>query len=423
MNQIGIKNYMTKNGVSYSVILITTISIIFLFQNVLELYIPFAGYIEDIIAVLFFIYFIIKVILTKKIIKTDMILLISLNIIIILGIYFNIKYKIQPYTSAIIIDVISNFKFIMIYLGLSYYLRIRKSFNFKQVNKIVAFIAKGYIIIIFIYAVLNFFMDIGMHQEYRYGLRTFSFIFGTPGQVINTTIYIILILYMDRSLSGKKTRNKLFICISLLVLLSTLKSRAIILSATFCILYETFEIENRKSIKSRIILVGIIGGMIGYSQFETYFLGGATPRQRLFRGGVELFKEYFPFGVGFGTYGSSTAAKYYSQLYYKYGFHNLYGMNPNDPAFLNDTFWPMIFGQLGLIGTILFIYLLSKFLIQIYKKARIQSNAIKLPVLFYIFNVVFSSIQSSYPGTNSMVFTTYLIIIVVMCKNRRKEAK
>ncbi|WP_449389878.1 hypothetical protein [Clostridium sp. ETTB3] len=412
-----------KVGISYSTIFITMLSLVFLFQNVLELYFPFTAYIEDIISVVFFIYFVVSVFQEGKINKTDMFFILILIAIIFWGTYSNVAYKIQTHAIAIMIDLISNFKFLMIYLGFSCYLKKRPNFRFEQVNKVLVPVAKGYIIILFTCAVLNIFVDIGMYQEYRYGLRTFSFIFGTPGQVINTTICILLILCMDRDLNRKKINNSFFIFITWLVLISTLKSRALILAITFFLLYETFEIEKRRSIKLRILMVTIVGCIIGYSQFEYYFLSGSTPRLRFFKIGIEIFKEYFPFGSGFATFGSSAAAKYYSPLYYRYGFNNFYGMSPDDPAFLNDTFWPMIFGQLGLIGTILFLLILGKFLMKIYQKVKGQSNIIKLAVFFYIFNVIFSSIQSSYPSSNSMVFTTYFVIIVLAYGIRRKEIK
>lgn len=418
------KSYHRRRAsISYEVILITILSIFFLFQNILEIYIPFIGYSEDVISAMFFLYFIVSIFKSGRIKKQDMFFLIIVIMIVIVGVYCNINYKFQEYNIAIIIDIVSMLKFCMIYLGFSCYLNKRPNFNFKQVSKVLSFIAKGYIILLFICAVVNIFVDIGMYQEYRYGLRTFSFIFGTPGQVINTTICILLILCMDKVLCEKRHRNNLFIFITWLVLLSTLKSRALILAVTFFFLYETLEIEKRKSIKFRIIMVVILGCGVGYSQFEYYFLSGSTPRLRFFKAGIEIFKRYFPFGSGFATFGSGAAAKYYSPLYYEFGFNNFYGMSADEPLFLNDTFWPMIFGQLGLIGTILFIILLGKFLITIYRKSKFQNNTIKLATLFYIFNVLFSSIQSSYPGSNSMIFTTYFTIMILISGNRRKEAK
>lgn len=418
------KGYYNKEvGVTYEVVFIIILSLFFLFQNVLELYIPAISYSEDIISLMFFLYFIFSTFKFREIKIEDAFSIIILSIIMLLGLYFNIRYKFQKYNIAIIIDIISTFKFCMIYIGFSCYLDKRPNFNFNQVSGVLSFIAKVYIMILFVCAILNIFIDIGMYQEYRYGLRTFSFIFGTPGQVINTSILILLILCMDRTLSENENKNTLFIFITWLVLLSTLKSRALILAVTFFFLYETLEIEKKSSMKIRIIMVAIIGCIVGYSQFEYYFLSGSTPRLRFLKAGVELFKTYFPFGSGFATFGSGAAAKYYSPLYYQFEFNNFYGMSPEEPLFLNDTFWPMIIGQLGFIGIILFVFLLGSFLITIYKKSKLQNNTIKLAVLFYIFNVLFSSIQSSYPGSNSMIFTTYFIVMILICRSREKEVK
>ena len=49
--------------------------------------------------------------------------------------------------------------------------------------------------------------------------------------------------------------------------------------------------------------------------------------------------------------------KWYSPIYISHGFRGIYGLDGNDPSFLSDTFWPMVFGQYGIIGFILTILL------------------------------------------------------------------
>jgi hypothetical protein len=72
--------------------------------------------------------------------------------------------------------------------------------------------------------------------------------------------------------------------------------------------------------------------------------------------------DYFPFGSGMGTFGSlASLINGYSEIYYKYGVSKI-GMNSQKDYkrgqfTLLDTYWPHILGELGFIGTILFLIL------------------------------------------------------------------
>ena len=91
-------------------------------------------------------------------------------------------------------------------------------------------------------------------------------------------------------------------------------------------------------------------------------------------------------------------------------------MTPDNTKFLNDTFWPMIFAQLGLVGTIPFVVLLLFILYEICRKGKETGNGyIMLAVYMYAINVLFSSIQSSYPGNNSMVMLTFIATLMPFC--------
>ena len=111
---------------------------------------------------------------------------------------------------------------------------------------------------------------------------------------------------------------------------------------------------------------------IGWSQVEYYFvsLGARSARAQLLINSFQIAKDHFPVGAGFGTYGSYYSAIYYSPLYYKYGLNTIYGLSKELYSFICDSFWPMILGQAGFIGTILYalaVFKLFKRLTQIKK--------------------------------------------------------
>lgn len=80
-----------------------------------------------------------------------------------------------------------------------------------------------------------------------------------------------------------------------------------------------------------------------------------TVRGQMYAKAPIIASEYFPFGSGAGTFGSSPSRDlYFSPLYYKYGIAYLHGGSEADGSFLIDTFWPKILGEYGWLG--LFLY-------------------------------------------------------------------
>lgn len=84
------------------------------------------------------------------------------------------------------------------------------------------------------------------------------------------------------------------------------------------------------------------------------------------------------------------AKVYYSPLYDKYGFDSIWGMNSEDQQFLNDNFWPMVMGQFGWFGTILYLSILC--IIFNITNRHISSRKLKLAGLTLFFLIAYSSV-------------------------------
>ena len=408
--------------------LISLILTVFLFQTLLENYIFETSYIDEGLAVFFFCFFVLELITSWEISAKDLLICALVIMITAAGLYGNIRTGIQDQKAAVLLDIVSHFKFAVMVLGVQSFGR-RHYADYCRAIRVPVFLAKIYLTVIFAFGVLNLFVNLGMYGEIRYGMRAYAFVFGTPGIVTNTVLYIFMLLFMESALCPGK-RNTVFLAMAESLMLMVLKSRSFILAAAILMLYETLIIEKKKSISLRMLVIGAVGGLIGYPQYQNYFVNGVTAntgqsaRQLFWQNGIELFKEHFPFGTGFGTFGSGTAASYYSNLYYTLGFNNIAGMQPDNTKFLNDTFWPMIFAQLGLVGTIPYTALLLFILYEICRKGKETGNGhIMLAVYMYAINVLFSSIQSSYPGNNSMVMLTFIATLMPFCAGLAEEAE
>ena len=380
--------------------LLSAIMTLFLFQTLLENYFSQASYIDEGLAALFFGVFVLDLIVSGEARIRELAVCFLILWATAAGLYGNWKFGIQDTNSAIYLDIVSHFKYA----------------------------AKGYLIVLFVFGVLNIFVDLGMYGGIRYGLRNYAFVFGTPGIVTNTVLYIIMLLLLDAALHEERP-NKGFLLMAIAVLIMVIKSRSLIIAATTLVLFESFVLEKKQNMRLRIVGIAIIGGIIGYPQYQDYFVNGVTanrgtaPRQLFWQGGLRLFKEYFPYGTGFGTFGSSTAATNYSSLYYILEFDKVPGMKPTNTMYLNDTFWPMIFTQLGLIGMIPYIVLLVIIFYDIYRNAKRSGNLyIRFAAYLYMANVLFSSIQSSYPCNNSMVMMTFIATLMPYCISAERES-
>ena len=74
---------------------------------------------------------------------------------------------------------------------------------------------------------------------------------------------------------------------------------------------------------------------------------------------AKILRDYFPFGVGFGRFASSTTEHIKSPVYHQYGIDMVWGLDyDSNSNFVDDCFWPMIFGETGALGTLIYITLL-----------------------------------------------------------------
>jgi hypothetical protein len=78
-------------------------------------------------------------------------------------------------------------------------------------------------------------------------------------------------------------------------------------------------------------------------------------RLLLYRGSVTVAADHFPLGAGLGRYGSWMSTVEYSPLYYDLGFDRVWGLSPSHSAFVTDTFWPQILGEVGLFGLLAYL--------------------------------------------------------------------
>lgn len=112
-------------------------------------------------------------------------------------------------------------------------------------------------------------------------------------------------------------------------------------------------------------------------------------RLGMYLASFKISNDYFPLGSGTGTFGSlASIINGYSSLYYDYGISNIGSNSAEDVAnghhTLLDTFWPHILAELGIIGTVIFLYFWFYPIVKSFKLLKQTSNLFDKASSFFI---------------------------------------
>lgn len=334
----------------------------------------------------------------------------AVYVIISLGIISSFKYKIQH---SLIVNLLDLFSFVKFFILFFFSLWLLEKCRISKTLHAIYVLVCIYLIVGFIFMLISQFVDIGMVFEKRYGLNAYMFINPNPGDYSSILIISLVIVHVYSYFSGRACLFlKLIACI---LIVSTFRGKALGFILTyFFLLYYVYKLGNL-NVKSLLFLalMAIAGG---YMQIRYYFVDNVTPRSLFFLYGFITANEYFPLGAGFGSFGSNMAKIHYSSLYSEYGFGNIYGMGKEESLFLNDNFWPMIMGQYGWIGCMLFlfvVYTLFKIVC-----THIHAKNLKIAGFSLFFLLLYSSVGGPifvhYIGCISVV-----VFSLVMCVNTK----
>lgn len=390
--------------------LFAVLILLLFFQNLLITVSPVFSYLDEVLALSALLYFFACSTVSREINSGNAAILVFMLIITAGGLICNIVSSVQNSFFAIAIDVISNFKFVFLYLGAKSYLK-RHAVAKDEILTLVLIVVKLYVLCLAACAAINLFRDIGMSNEIRYGLRSFAFVYGTPGHVINQMTYALLLLVAERIYLKKSDYFMGALC--LFVMVCTTKTRAFVLAAIFLVLAFFFVVRGRKKISLGVAIFSLVLlFFLGFSNFHYYFTTPNAPRKMFLDGAVLLMKTYFPLGTGFATFGSSAAADYYSDIYIQLGFSNRYGMTYDNPLYLNDNYFPMVFGQFGILFGLIFCAFLVYVFIYIVKDRKSSSLPyVNVATLFFVFDCLFSCIQSSYLAHYSVIALAFIFML------------
>ncbi|WP_270646963.1 O-antigen ligase family protein [Paeniclostridium hominis] len=340
------------------------ILIAMIFQDLIQVNVPFFSYMDEGLAMITTIYALILLLNKKKAIKItkyELIALIFFLLYLFLGFVSNATHNIIGFKHGIL-------SMIMTAKGYMLYFSCRVIFQYYDVKaSILKNISKVLEISLYILALigivnipLNFLEDQGM----RFGLHTVSIGFSHPTELAFFAIISMttILLYYNYT---NKTKGELSVIIaSSLLVLFTGRSKAIAFICVYIILFYLMKLIKKFKLKYFILLIPIMV-YIALPRIISEIFNGA--RGYLYTAGYKIAKDYFPLGTGFGTFGSYMSREFYSPLYYEYGLSSVWGLSPSMPSYIADTYWAMIMGETGFIGVVLLILVLYFIFVQFLK--------------------------------------------------------
>ena len=200
------------------------------------------------------------------------------------------------------------------------------------------------------------------------------------------------------------------IIICVILLISTLRMKAIGAAFVICAIGCYVYFFDRKISISKLGVLAIFVLILVWNQIDYYFIQiEDSARNQLTLKSFEIASDYFPIGTGFGTFASYMSGENYSPVYYLYNLENIYGLEKGKTEFVSDTFWPMIIGQFGILGTIAYIYCLVLIFKPIQENFFDRGKNIYLAKIFcFVYLVISSTSEAAFVHPFAISFAIIL---------------
>ena len=384
---------------------------ILIFQNALENYFKAFGILDEAISLILLLYGIYMIIFNSKKVKIDKhnVQIIICSIVIgAIGLTGNMIYKYQE-TIPLIKDGIALFKGIITYICVPmFFMDLKVSDYLEIINKHLKIISVSVLILV----LGNFIFDIFPYYEIRFGIKSQQIFFSHPTYLASFSALLVGLLSVNLK---KHKENKIYIFISLVILTTTLRFKAIAFIPIYMYMFYIVIIKERKLQIKDIVILCILGGIFAITQIREYVQNPDWARSALSITSLKIGKDHFPIGTGFGTYASWVSGESYSKIYDIYGLNKVWGLSSDFYWFVADTFWPMIIGQFGFIGLAIYTFIIYK----IYRNIKNNDNLYYYfgQILLLLYLLVLSVAEASFSGP---IVVMYMVFIGLLGKDRDK---
>lgn len=318
---------------------------------------------------------------------------------LIIGAISTVVWRYQSLVYSVVDGLFIISKFVVGYLAAYVYTRLHPGDFCKKANGAVRILTVILFLLMLhdlIFPLFAFFPQ----GEFRYFTNSVQLMFPHTTYCAAAMATILIFLgYTD-----EHGENIPYMLLATVIGMLTFRSKALAFFAVYWLLYICLVKLRFRNVLA-LLGVGAAGGvLIGMEQITLYFLAANrhSPRNIMLKDSVRLASDHFPFGTGFGSFGSTLAAQHYSPVYTRLGYETLDGMKSTDPKYLTDCFWPEIIAQFGWIGTVIFVIVVALFLIWAMRKLKKNIHAGFGMLMIMVLMLINSTAESSFFNPTSL---------------------
>ena len=204
--------------------------------------------------------------------------------------------------------------------------------------------------------------------------------------------------------------------IGLLCFKSKYYGEYIIFFTLLFIIHKRLQLRSPKTFIA-LILLGCIILFFTWEKFNFYYVEGLQESQNgsglarpiSYLTAIKILNDYCPFGSGLGSFSVEAARTFYSPLYYEYQIDHVWGLSPDNPAFLADAFYPSL-AEMGFVGILLFIIFWRKRYKEIYSISNLKFYKIGLLCLCTL--LLESIADTTYLSGTGMAYFMFLALCI-----------
>ena len=333
-----------------------------------------------------------------------------------------LAYRYQPLTNALK-DFYVNSKFFL-GLGASYLFFADEALDFEKLKEKIWPVLNGVTVLMFVLTVVDLFFDT-FSTDTRGPFRAVKLFYSVQTVLVAVCVFLssLYLWYYEQ----KKDRILLPLGILSVIMFCTLRVKSMGAIAAVVLIY-LFVLRGLKftGLKRwmKITLVAFLvfaAAAIIYQIANYYILMGVeSARAMLTLAGPFVAWDHFPFGSGWATFGSAFSAEPYSPVYGMYRMAGIWGLSPDYPAFVSDTYWPMILGQTGFFGFAGFLVALTVFVKKILNmKDSLGAYAAGLLILAQL--LISSTSESALANPLAVPMAMLLGLLLAEHRNRLRK--
>jgi hypothetical protein len=245
-------------------------------------------------------------------------------------------------------------------------------------------------------------------------------VYGTPNE-FNLSMSLLAAIALARVAAGARGRDLWLLALFVAAAVVSLRLKAVLsLAVVFVIVTAVLGLRGRRGAVG-LLVAGAVGfvaiyavdGHVLQQQVANYQSTQSTARTDLYRTGAQIARSDFPFGVGFGRFGSAPSRDHYSPVYDEYGLSRIWGLSRQFPRFIADLSWPAVIGETGVLGVLAYVAGLLALVALAIRRLRAASDA-ELAAPLALLSVIAVVLVDSTGNSTLFSWTTVTILAIAV---------